>query len=587
MLSQSTDQLYRQDPGPPGRRTWRMIFRLTCLAMLVTILSLNAVLVVRTSGGYDFSTLETGLVGIGSTITSQDKTLKGIDEGVGKIYKQTVLDTPLALNSFETNVMQGLSSISYQIHIAQNGSNCDTPIHDTAFSGGINTQLYVGQGLTNTDFSLSKFLEHVNFIPAPTTGRGCTRIPSFHIGPTHWCYTHNVILNGCADHSTSHQYLAMGTIRLSQSRHVYFSTIRSVNLEDGVNRKSCSIVATKFGCDMLCSVVSERESADYNSPDPTPMVHGRLDFGGVYKEEYLPVNQLFQDWAANYPGVGSGEIYNGRIYFPVYGGVKQDSPTYRRNQDRYAIYGRYNNTCPDPLETQVRNAKASYTPAIFGRRMVQQAVISLDLDLPLGKNALLSVADNNITLMGAESRIINIKGKLYLYQRGTSWYPVCTMYPLAITNGTVKFSTPHTFDTFTRPGVNPCSAASRCPNSCVTGVYTDGFPLVFDNSGNVLAVYGMYLSDKTQRLGPKAGIFFRHSMTNVTNVSTPPHKAAYTTSTCFQDVNSRRTYCISIAEIGNSIFGEFRIVPLLVEVNFNKRSDKASSFTLNTTLPMD
>ncbi|KAA5711538.1 hypothetical protein F3G29_29310, partial [Klebsiella pneumoniae] len=90
-------------------------------------------------------------------------------------------------------------------------------------------------------------------------------IPSFSLTKTHWCYTHNVILNGCQDHVSSNQFVSMGIIEPTSAGFPSFRTLKTLYLSDGVNRKSCSISTIPGGCMMYCFVSTQPERDDYFS----------------------------------------------------------------------------------------------------------------------------------------------------------------------------------------------------------------------------------------------------------------------------------------------------------------------------------
>nr|AUR53331.1 HN [avian paramyxovirus 1]AUR53343.1 HN [avian paramyxovirus 1]AUR53349.1 HN [avian paramyxovirus 1]AUR53373.1 HN [avian paramyxovirus 1] len=549
-----------------AKNTWRLVFRIAVLLLIVVTLAISAAALVYSAG----ASTPRDLVGISATISKvEDKItslLSSNQDVVDRIYKQVALESPLALLNTESIIMNAITSLSHQINGAANNSRCGAPVHDPDYIGGIGKELIVDDISGVTSFYPSAYQEHLNFIPAPTTGSGCTRIPSFDMSATHYCYTHNVILSGCRDHSHSHQYLALGVLRTSATGGVFFSTLRSINLDDTQNRKSCSVSATPLGCDILCSKVTEAEEEDYKSVTPTSMVHGRLGFDGQYHEKDLDITVLFKDWVANYPGVGSGSFIDGRVWFPVYGGLKPNSPSDTAQEGKFVIYKRYNNTCPDGQEYQVRMAKSSYKPGRFGGKRVQQAILSIKVSTSLGEDPVLTVPPNTITLMGAEGRVLTVGTSHFLYQRGSSYFSPALLYPMTVYNKTATLHSPYTFNAFTRPGIVPCQASARCPNPCITGVYTDPYPLVFHRNHTLRGVFGTMLDDEQERLNPVSAVFDYISRSRVTRVSSSSTKAAYTTSTCFKVVKTNKVYCLSIAEISNTLFGEFRIVPLLVEI---------------------
>nr|CDN40052.1 hemagglutinin-neuraminidase [avian paramyxovirus 1] len=549
-----------------AKNTWRLVFRIAVLSLIIMILVISVSILVYSAGASTPSDLSSISTAISKTEDRVTSLLSSNQDVIDRVYKQVALESPLALLSTESIIMNAITSLSYQINGAANTSGCGAPVHDPDYIGGVGKELIVDDISDVTSFYPSAYQEHLNFIPAPTTGSGCTRIPSFDMSTTHYCYTHNVILSGCRDHSHSHQYLALGVLRTSATGRVFFSTLRSINLDDTQNRKSCSVSATPLGCDMLCSKVTETEEEDYRSVAPTSMVHGRLGFDGQYHEKDLDVTVLFKDWVANYPGVGGGSLIDDRVWFPVYGGLKPNSPSDAAQEGRYVIYKRYNNTCPDEQDYQVRMAKSSYKPGRFGGKRVQQAILSIKVSTSLGEDPELTVPPNTVTLMGAEGRVLTVGTSHFLYQRGSSYFSPALLYPMTVHNKTATLHNPYTFNAFTRPGSVPCQASARCPNSCITGVYTDPYPIVFHRNHTVRGVFGTMLDNEQARLNPVSAVFDYTSRSRITRVSSSSTKAAYTTSTCFKVVKTNKVYCLSIAEISNTLFGEFRIVPLLVEI---------------------
>nr|AEX55104.1 HN protein [avian paramyxovirus 1]AGK41181.1 hemagglutinin-neuraminidase [avian paramyxovirus 1] len=565
-MDRAVNRIVLENEEREAKNTWRLVFRVTVLILMVMILAFSAAALVytmRASTPHDLTGISTMISKTEDKITSL---LSSSQDVMDRIYKQVALESPLALLNTESIIMNAVTSLSYQINGAANNSGCGAPVHDPDYIGGIGKELIVDDTSDVTSFYPSAYQEHLNFIPAPTTGSGCTRIPSFDMSTTHYCYTHNVILSGCKDHSHSHQYLALGVLRTSATGRVFFSTLRSINLDDTQNRKSCSVSATPLGCDMLCSKVTETEDEDYKSVSPTSMVHGRLGFDGQYHEKDLDTTILFKDWVANYPGVGGGSFIDDRVWFPVYGGLKPNSPSDTAQEGKYVIYKRYNNTCPDDQDYQIQMAKSSYKPRRFGGKRVQQAILSIKVSKSLGEDPVLTIPSNTVTLMGAEGRILTVGTSHFLYQRGSSYFSPALLYPMTIHNKTATLHSPYTFNAFTRPGSVPCQASARCPNSCITGVYTDPYPLVFHRNHTLRGVFGTMLDDEQARLNPVSAVFDSISRSRVTRVSSSSTKAAQTTSTCFKVVKTNKVYCLSIAEISNTLFGEFRIVPLLVEI---------------------
>nr|WOR79515.1 hemagglutinin-neuraminidase protein [avian paramyxovirus 1] len=549
-----------------AKNTWRLVFRITVLLLMVMILAISASALAHCMGActpHDLAGISTGISKTEDRVTSL---LSSSQDVIDRIYKQVALYSPLALLNTESIIMNAISSLSYLFIGAANSIGCGAPVHDPNYIGGIGKELILNYTNDVTSFYPSAYLELLKFIHTPTTRSSCTQIHSFDKSSTHYCNTHKVKISGCIDHSNPYIYLALGVLRISTTGRIFFSTLRSINLDDTQNRKSCSVSATPLGCDMLCSKVTETEEEDYRSVTPTPMVHGRLGFDGQYHEKDLYITVLFKDWVANYPGVGGGSFINDRVWFPVYGGLKPNSPSDTAQEGKYLTYKRYNDTCPDKQDYQIRMAITVYKPQRFGGKRVQQAILSIEMSTSLGKDPVLTIPPNTITLMGAEGRILTVGTSHFLYQRGSSYFSPALLYPMIVHNKTATLHNLYIYNCITWPGSVPCQASARCPNSCITGVYTDPYPLIFHRNHTLRGVFGTMLDDGQARLNPTSAVFDNISRSRVTRVSSSSTKAAYTTSTCFKVVKTNKTYCLSIAEISNTLFGEFRIVPLLIEI---------------------
>nr|ABB45827.1 hemagglutinin-neuraminidase [avian paramyxovirus 1] len=565
-MDRAVNRVVLENEEREAKNTWRLVFRIAVLLLMVMTLAISAAALVYSTG----ASTPHDLAGISTVISkTEDKVtslLSSSQDVIDRIYKQVALESPLALLNTESTIMNAITSLSYQINGAANNSGCGAPVHGPDYIGGIGKELIVDDISDVTSFYPSAYQEHLNFIPAPTSGSGCTRIPSFDMSTTHYCYTHNVILSGCRDHSHSHQYLALGVLRTSATGRVFFSTLRSINLDDTQNRKSCSVSATPLGCDMLCSTVTGTEEEDYKSVAPTSMVHGRLGFDGHYHEKDLDTTVLFKDWVANYPGGGGGSFIDDRVWFPVYGGLKPNSPSDTAQEGKYVIYKRHTTHAPINKITKFGWLSLHINPGDLVESVYSKPSYPSKCQHPWVKDPVLTIPPNTITLMGAEGRILTVGTSHFLYQRGSSYFSPALLYPMTVNNKTATLHSPYTFNAFTRPGSVPCQASARCPNSCITGVYTDPYSLIFHRNHTLRGVFGTMLDDEQARLNPVSAVFDNISRSRVTRVSSSSTKAAYTTSTCFKVVKTNKVYCLSIAEISNTLFGEFRTVPLLVEI---------------------
>nr|AGE32280.1 hemagglutinin-neuraminidase [Avian paramyxovirus 4] len=550
------------------KTTWRLAYRVVSLLLMVSALIISIVILTRDNS-------QSIITAINQSSDADSKWQTGIEGKITSIMADTLdtrnavlLHIPLQLNTLEANL---LSALGGNTGIGPGDlEHCRYPVHDTAYLHGVN-RLLINQ---TADYTAEGPLDHVNFIPAPVTTTGCTRIPSFSVSSSIWCYTHNVIETGCNDHSGSNQYISMGVIKRAGNGLPYFSTVVSKYLTDGLNRKSCSVAAGSGHCYLLCSLVSEPEPDDYVSPDPTPMRLGVLTWDGSYTEQVVPERIFRNIWSANYPGVGSGAIVGNKVLFPFYGGVRNGSTPEVMNRGRYYYIQDPNDYCPDPLQDQILRAEQSYYPTRFGRRMIMQGVLAC----PVSNNSTIASQcqsyyfNNSLGFIGAESRIYYLNSNIYLYQRSSSWWPHPQIYLLdsrIASPGTQNIDSGVNLKmlnvtVITRPSSGFCNSQSRCPNDCLFGVYSDIWPLSL-TSDSIFA-FTMYLQGKTTRIDPAWALFSNHAIGHEARLFNKEVSAAYSTTTCFLDTIQNQVYCLSILEVRSELLGAFKIVPFLYRV---------------------
>nr|AEI90782.1 hemagglutinin-neuraminidase protein [Paraavulavirus wisconsinense] len=558
------------------KRTCRLCYRATTLFLNLTIIVLSIISIyVSTQTGANNSCVTPTIITpdylTGST-TGSVEDLADLESQLREIRRDTGINLPVQIDNTENLILTTLASINSNLRFLQNATTesqaCLSPVNDPRFVAGIN-RIPAGSMAYN-DFS--NLIEHVNFIPSPTTLSGCTRIPSFSLSKTHWCYTHNVISNGCLDHAASSQYISIGIVDTGLNNEPYFRTMSSKSLNDGLNRKSCSVTAAANACWLLCSVVTEHEAADYRSRTPTAMVLGRFDFNGEYTEVAVPSSLFDGRVASNYPGVGSGTQVNGTLYFPLYGGVLNGSDIETANKGKSFRPQNPKNRCPDSEAIQSFRAQDSYYPTRFGKVLIQQAIIACRISNKSCTDFYLLYFDNNRVMMGAEARLYYLNNQLYLYQRSSSWWPHPLFYSISLPScqalAVCQITEVHLTLTYatSRPGMSVCTGASRCPNNCVDGVYTDVWPLTKNDAQDPNLFYTVYLNNPTRRISPTISLYTDDRRIKSKLAVGSDIGAAYTTSTCFGRSDTGAVYCLTIMETVNTIFGQYRIVPILLRL---------------------
>ncbi|ACI47552.1 hemagglutinin [Paraavulavirus wisconsinense] len=563
-------------PSQGTKRTCRTFYRLLILILnlIIIILTIISIYVSISTDQHKLCNNEADslLHSIVEPITVPLGTDSDVEDELREIRRDTGINIPIQIDNTENIILTTLASINSNIARLHNATDesptCLSPVNDPRFIAGIN-KITKGSMIYR---NFSNLIEHVNFIPSPTTLSGCTRIPSFSLSKTHWCYSHNVISTGCQDHAASSQYISIGIVDTGLNNEPYLRTMSSRLLNDGLNRKSCSVTAGAGVCWLLCSVVTESESADYRSRAPTAMILGRFNFYGDYTESPVPASLFSGRFTANYPGVGSGTQLNGTLYFPIYGGVVNDSDIELSNRGKSFRPRNPTNPCPDPEVTQSQRAQASYYPTRFGRLLIQQAILACRISDTTCTDYYLLYFDNNQVMMGAEARIYYLNNQMYLYQRSSSWWPHPLFYRFSLPHcepmSVCMITDTHLILTYatSRPGTSICTGASRCPNNCVDGVYTDVWPLTEGTTQDPDSYYTVFLNSPNRRISPTISIYSYNQKISSRLAVGSEIGAAYTTSTCFSRTDTGALYCITIIEAVNTIFGQYRIVPILVQL---------------------
>ncbi|ACN72644.1 hemagglutinin-neuraminidase [avian paramyxovirus 7] len=562
-----------------GKGTWRTVYRVLTILLDVVIIILSVIALISLG----LKPGERIINEVNGSIHNQLVPLSGITSDiqakVSSIYRSNLLSIPLQLDQINQAISSSARQIADTINsfLALNGSGTFIYTNSPEFANGFNRAMFPTLNQSLNMLTPGNLIEFTNFIPTPTTKSGCIRIPSFSMSSSHWCYTHNIIASGCQDHSTSSEYISMGVVEVTDQAYPNFRTTLSITLADNLNRKSCSIAATGFGCDILCSVVTETENDDYQSPEPTQMIYGRLFFNGTYSEMSLNVNQMFADWVANYPAVGSGVELADFVIFPLYGGVKITSTLGASLSQYYYIPKVPTVNCSETDAQQIEKAKASYSPPKVAPNIWAQAVVRCNKSVNLANSCEILTFNTSTMMMGAEGRLLMIGKNVYFYQRSSSYWPVGIIYKLDLQELTTFSSNqllstiPIPFEKFPRPAstAGVCSKPNVCPAVCQTGVYQDLWVLYdLGKLENTTAV-GLYLNSAVGRMNPFIGIANTLSWYNTTRLFAQGTPASYSTTTCFKNTKIDTAYCLSILELSDSLLGSWRITPLLYNITLS------------------
>ncbi|URD31402.1 hemagglutinin [Carollia bat paramyxovirus] len=398
-----------------------------------------------------------------------------------------------------------------------------------------------------------RYVEYPSFIPGPTKPGGCTRIPSFSLSRTIFSYTHNIIEQGCMDHSASAEYWSIGKVSDTLDDTPSFETLISWYLNDGINRKSCSTVADIDGAWLACNIVTSTERDDYLNPGIMRIYLSYRDVFGRKREWYYNEDEITIDrkYNALYFSVGSGIIKDGNIIFLMYGGLTErwDVPP----------------MCfaPECSIEDLDTCRESQTPPYFGSHQVVNAILYFKNSIKSKPLLTIKTISPSYVWFGAEGRLFyfNDDPDVYIYLRSSSWHALLQVGKFNPPNDLKIRWTTHLHAS--RPGYVPCNAASRCPNVCITGVYGDFFPF---NQNYSIAIGG-YLRSQVERKYPYIRMIQPDKIIGMSPVVNGSQEAAYSTTTCF--LYKSDLWCLTIFEMAPATVGEFQPVPFVYRITTN------------------
>ncbi|WJL29496.1 cell attachment protein [Denotus virus] len=560
-----------------GQTVFRYSSMIVGLLSLFTIIALNVtnIIYMTESGG----TME--------SIKNTQQSLSGsMKETTGILIEDLKPKTDLINSMVSFNIPSQLSMIYSSIKnevlrqctpsFMFNNTICpiaENPTHSSYFEEvnlvGISSCSGPGNKLTIN--STITFMEFPSFIPGSTKPGSCVKLPSFSLSDTIFSYSHTIMGHGCSEVDVGDHYFSIGRISDTGLDKPIFETITEWFITDKLNRRSCTVAAGDFGAWMGCVIMTEPFLDDLDSTDTGKISISYLDVYGRKREWLYSKSEIQSDhnYASWYFSVGSGVVISDTVYFLMWGSL-----TFSLNENGFCRA----TGCQRFTQAECNNAQR---PVMFNHHQMVNAILSFKVNIE-GKPVLyLRTISPGLVPLGSEGRLMYFKNinRTYIYIRSTGWYA----YPLI---GVIKFTTPiqiqWTWQTATsRPGIAPCGASSRCPYPCVTGVYTDLFPLgeSFEYSMTV------YLNSENSRVNPTLAFSSTSSIVYQQTLLSAAQKADYTTTTCF--LFKLRLWCLSIVELSPSTITNSEPVPFLYHVDIgchSSQDDKLAPINLGSRI---
>ncbi|UBB42281.1 attachment glycoprotein [Wenzhou Apodemus agrarius jeilongvirus 1] len=413
--------------------------------------------------------------------------------------------------------------------------------------------------------SNASFVEYPSFIPGSTKPGSCIRFPSFSLSTSIFAYAHTIMGHGCSELDIGDHYFSIGRIADHGHDQPVFETLTEWFVNDKINRRTCTVAAGKVGAWMACIIMTETFYEDMMSPEHGKVTISYLDIYGRKREWMYSKSEIRVDYpmTSMYFSIGSGAVVGDTVYFLVWGAM-----TFPIEQNAYC-------NAPGCSSWTQQMCNTAQRPPFLGNRQILNALLYFKTNTD-GKPilSLRAFTPGNVPL-GSEGRLIYFETtqKLYIYLRSTSWHAL----PLT---GLINMGPPISITWFeqravSRPGNAPCGASNRCPRTCMTGVYTDLFPLGTSYEYSVTA----YLDSETRRINPVLAFIDQNSIIYRRTVTNTTQKAEYTTTTCF--TFKLRIWCLSIIEMAPSTITSYEPVPFLYQLDVT-----CLNFVTNITAPL-
>ncbi|URD31412.1 glycoprotein [Hipposideros bat paramyxovirus] len=556
------EKLPRAETPTPKRDTYnQIVVTATAIVSLISIVVLialnitNLAATLRSTPGEDkFNLKLDNVLQISKDINTV--LIGAINPKVGLINTATSYKLPGLITTQARAIRDEINKVCiprYQVNqtqcpVTQTTSNsAKFKLYDPNFvtqcSGG------VPQLATMNQFQITPF---ASFIPTGTSLTGCVRIPTFDLGEHIYSYSHNLMDGNCRDSTQSNQYWSIGVITDGLNNTPAFKEVVNWFLNDGYNRKSCSTAVSGFGAWLACSIVTQTEKADYESPGIEDIMLLYMDIYGTRKQWLYTQNEIDMPDARNslYFSVGSGVVIEGTVYFLAYGGMTGNIPG--------------NAYCPVSecvrLSRDQTICNRAQRPRMFGAKQILSSIVSFEDQITEKPRISVKTVPPTEVIMGAEGRLYRTpySEKSYIYLRSSSWYGGLMFGEIDL-QGSLNI-TWRKFTTVARPGAGACMSSNRCPAECITGVYTDFFLLSTEQFLGVT----IELTGGKLRRGPAIKLADQTNVIASQLLVNPTKEAAYTTTTCF--IYSSRPWCISIIEMIPGAIGSYQPVAILYPV---------------------
>nr|AAB17173.1 hemagglutinin-neuraminidase [Human respirovirus 1] len=498
------------------------------------------------------------------TVSSMNERAKTIKETITELMRQEVISRtiniqssvqsgiPILLNKQSRDLTQLIEKSCNKQELAQICENTIAIHHADGITPLDPHDFWrcpVGEPLLSNNPNIS-LLPGPSLLSGSTTISGCVRLPSLSIGDAIYAYSSNLITQGCADIGKSYQVLQLGYISLNSDMYPDLNPVISHTYDINDNRKSCSVIAAGTRGYQLCSLPTVNETTDYSSEGIEDLVFDILDLKGKTKSHRYTNEDITFDHpsSAMYPSVGSGIKIENTLVFLGYGGLT----TPLQGNTKCVI-----NRCPNVNQSVCNDAlKITW----LKKRQVVNVLIRINNYLSDRPKIVVETIPITQNYLGAEGRLLKLGKKIYIYTRSSGWHSNLQIGSLDINNPMTINWAPH--KVLSRPGNPDCNWFNKCPRECISGVYTDAYPI----SPDAVNVATTTLYANTSRVNPTIMYSNTSEIINMLRLKNGQLEAAYTTTSCITHFG--KGYCFHIVEINQTSLNTLQ--PMLFKTSIPK-----------------
>nr|WKD80565.1 attachment glycoprotein [Jingmen Apodemus agrarius jeilongvirus 2] len=560
------------DQPEKGPSVLTYVSLITGLLSLFTIIALNVTNIIYLTGsGGTMATIKDNQQSMSGSMRDISgmliEDLKPKTDLINSMVSYTIPSQISAMSAMIKNEVLRQCTPSYMF----NNTICpiaEHPVHTSYFEEvgieaismctGTNRKLVVNQDIS--------FVEYPSFVPGSTKPGGCVRLPSFSLGLEVFAYAHAITQDDCTSSSTPDYYFSVGRVADHGTDIPVFETLTEWFLDDKMNRRSCSVTAAGKGGWLGCSILTGSFTDELTSPEVNRVSLSYMDAFGKKKDWLYTGAEIRADqsWSTIFFSVGSGVMIGDTVYFLVWGGLNHPI-----NVDAMCRAP----GCQSPTQSLCNYA---IKPQEWGGNQIVNGILHFKHDTNEKPTLHVRTLSPDNNWMGAEGRLFHFhnSGKTFIYTRSSTWHAlpqvgVLTLgWPLSVQWVDIL--------PISRPGQPPCEYDNRCPHQCVTGVYTDLFPIGVSFEYAVTA----YLDQVQQRMNPKIAIVGTQEKIYERQITNNMQHADYTTTSCF--AFKLRVWCVSIVEMSPGVITTRQPVPFLYHLNLGCQDTSTGS-----TVPLD